>query len=44
VALEIAKELSFIRDTSLLRTDSSLPLEVGFLSAVAIHSRFYDYV
>jgi uncharacterized protein YxjI len=44
VVLEIAKELSFIRDTFLLKTDSSLPLEVGLLSAVAIHSRFYDYV
>lgn len=44
VVLEIAKELSFIRDTFLLKTDESLPFEVAVLSAVAIHSRFYDYV
>lgn len=44
VVLEIAKELSFIRDTFLLKTDATLPLEVALLSAVAIHSRFYDYV
>jgi uncharacterized protein YxjI len=44
VAFEIAKELSFIRDTFLLKTDGSLPLAVGLLAVVAIHSRFYDYV
>ena len=44
VVLEIAKELSFIRDTFRVKTDESLPIEVALLSAVAIHSRFYDYV
>jgi uncharacterized protein YxjI len=43
VVLEIAKELS-IRDTFLVKTDESLPLEVALLSAVAIHSRFYEMV
>ena len=44
VVLEIAKELSFIRDTFRVTTQETLPLEVCLLSAVAIHSRFYDYV
>ena len=43
VVLEIAKELS-IRDTFLVKTDESLPLEVSLLSAVAIHSRFYEMI
>ncbi len=43
VVLEIAKELS-IRDTFLVKTDDSLPLEVALLSAVAIHSRFYEMI
>jgi uncharacterized protein YxjI len=43
VVLEIAKELS-IRDTFLVKTDASLPLEVSLLSAVAIHSRFYEMI
>ncbi|MDB4947230.1 MAG: hypothetical protein JWP97_6764 [Labilithrix sp.] len=44
VVFEIAKELSFIRDTFLVKTDGTLPVSVALLSAVAIHSRFYDYV
>jgi uncharacterized protein YxjI len=43
VILEIAKELS-IRDTFLVKTTDALPLEVGLLAAVAIHSRFYEMV
>ena len=43
VVLEIAKELS-IRDTFLVKTTESLPLEVALLSAVAIHSRFYEMI
>jgi uncharacterized protein YxjI len=43
VVLEIAKELS-IRDTFLVKTTETLPLEVGLLSAVAIHSRFYEMI
>ncbi len=43
VVLEIAKELS-IRDTFLVKTNGQLPLEVGLLSAVAIHARFYEMV
>lgn len=43
VALEIEKELS-IRDTFAVRTAESLPFQVGLLSAVAIHSRFYEMV
>jgi uncharacterized protein YxjI len=43
VALEIVKEMS-IRDTFLVKTDASLPLEVALLSAVAIHSRFYEMI
>ena len=43
VVLEIAKELS-IRDTFIVKTTDVLPLEVGLLSAVAIHSRFYEMV
>lgn len=42
-ALEIAKELS-IRDTFLVKPTEALPLEVGLLTAVAIHSRFYEMV
>ena len=41
VVLEIAKELS-IRDTFLVKPSDAIPLPVAFLSAVAIHSRFYD--
>jgi uncharacterized protein YxjI len=43
VVLEIKKELSF-RDTFLVSTTDALPLEVGLLSAVAIHSRFYEMI
>jgi uncharacterized protein YxjI len=43
VALEIAKELS-IRDTFAVKTAEALPFQVGLLSAVAIHSRFYEMV
>lgn len=43
VALEISKELS-IRDTFAVKTAESLPFQVGLLSAVAIHSRFYEMV
>lgn len=43
VVLEISKELSF-RDTFLVKTTGAFPLEVGLLSAVAIHSRFYEMV
>jgi len=43
VALEITKELS-LRDTFAVKVDESLPLEVALLSAVAIHSRFYEMV
>lgn len=43
VVLEIAKELSF-RDTFLVKTSGEIPLSVGLLSAVAIHSRFYEMV
>lgn len=43
IVLEIAKELS-IRDTFVVKTTESLPLEVGLLAAVAIHSRFYEMV
>jgi uncharacterized protein YxjI len=43
VVLEIAKELS-IRDTFSVRAKESLPPAVSVLSAVAIHSRFYDMV
>lgn len=43
VALEIAKELS-IRDTFAVKAAESLPFQVGLLSAVAIHSRFYEMV
>jgi uncharacterized protein YxjI len=43
LVLEIAKELS-IRDTFVVKTNERLPLEVCLLSAVAIHSRFYEMV
>lgn len=43
VVLEIAKELS-IRDTFAVKTSEALPLQVALLSAVAIHSRFYEVV
>lgn len=43
VALEIAKELS-LRDTFAVKTAESIPLQVGLLAAVAIHSRFYEMV
>jgi uncharacterized protein YxjI len=43
VVLEIAKELS-IRDTFGVKRDDKLPLQVALLSAVAIHSRFYEMV
>ncbi|MDF2692789.1 MAG: hypothetical protein K0S65_1172, partial [Labilithrix sp.] len=41
--LEIAKELS-IRDTFSVKTREGMPYQVGLLSAVAIHSRFYEMV
>lgn len=43
VALEIAKELS-IRDTFVVKPTEAMPLAVGLLAAVAIHSRFYEMV
>jgi uncharacterized protein YxjI len=44
VVLEIAKELS-IRDTFLVKdVTTAVPIEVGLLAAVAIHSRFYEMV
>jgi len=43
VVLEIAKELS-IRDTFAVKSQEELPFQVGLLSAVAIHSRFYEMV
>lgn len=43
IALEIAKELS-LRDTFAVKTAESMPFQVGLLSAVAIHSRFYEMV
>jgi uncharacterized protein YxjI len=43
VVLEIAKELS-IRDTFSVKANEALPYQVGLLSAVAIHSRFYEMV
>jgi uncharacterized protein YxjI len=43
VVLEIAKELS-IRDTFAVKAQDTLPFQVGLLSAVAIHSRFYEMV
>lgn len=43
VVLEIAKELS-IRDTFTVKANDTLPFQVGLLSAVAIHSRFYEMV
>ena len=33
-----------IRDTFLVKTTDELSLEVALLSAVAIHSRFYEMV
>lgn len=41
--LEIAKVLS-IRDTFAIQIREELPFQVGVLSAVAIHSRFYEMV
>lgn len=41
--IEIAKELS-IRDTFSVKTVETIPFQVGLLSAVAIHSRFYEMV
>ncbi len=43
VMLEIRKELS-IRDTFSVKMTDGIPLQVGLLSAVAIHSRFYEMV
>jgi uncharacterized protein YxjI len=43
VALEIAKVLA-LRDTFAVKTTGSLPFQVALLSAVAIHSRFYEMV
>jgi uncharacterized protein YxjI len=43
VALEIRKELS-IRDTFSVKLVDTVPFQVGLLSAVAIHSRFYEMV
>lgn len=41
--LEIAKELS-IRDTFSVKASDAVPYQVSVLSAVAIHSRFYEMV
>jgi uncharacterized protein YxjI len=43
VSLEIAKALA-IRDTFAVKSAPSIPFQVGLLSAVAIHSRFYEMV
>jgi uncharacterized protein YxjI len=43
VTLEITKELS-IRDTFSVKMVETIPFQVGLLSAVAIHSRFYEMV
>jgi uncharacterized protein YxjI len=43
VRLEIAKELS-IRDTFSVKSTEAMPFQIGLLSAVAIHSRFYEMV
>ncbi len=43
VVLEIAKDLG-VRDSFVVKTTESLPMEVGLLAAVAIHSRFYEMV
>jgi uncharacterized protein YxjI len=43
VVLEITKELS-IRDTFSVKLKDVIPFQVGILSAVAIHSRFYEMV
>jgi uncharacterized protein YxjI len=43
VTLEITKELS-IRDTFSVKMIDTMPFQVGLLSAVAIHSRFYEMV
>lgn len=43
LVLEIAKELS-IRDIFSVRTNDVIPYQVALLSAVAIHSRFYEMV
>lgn len=43
VVIEIRKELS-IRDTFSVITSDAVPVPVGVLSAVAIHSRFYEMV
>ena len=48
IVYEISKELSFLRDTFLVKTTDAfpaeLPLSVALLSVAAIHSRFYDYI
>ena len=43
IVVEIAKELS-IRDTFSVKSVETIPFQVGLLSAVAIHSRFYEMV
>lgn len=43
VVLEITKELS-IRDTFSVKANEAIPFQVGLLSAVGIHSRFYEMV
>jgi uncharacterized protein YxjI len=43
LVLEIKKELGF-RDSFLVSRAEAFPLEIGLLSAVAIHSRFYEMV
>jgi uncharacterized protein YxjI len=43
VLLEIAKQLS-LRDTFAIKIREELPFQIGLLSAVAIHSRFYEMV
>ena len=47
VIYEIAKELTWLRDTFMVKTHelpAAFPLPVALLSVAAIHSRFYDYV
>ena len=43
LVLEIKKELGF-RDSFLVSRAETFPLAIGLLSAVAIHSRFYEMV
>ena len=43
IILEIRKELSF-RDTVLVKVTEPMALEIGLLTAVGIHSRFYEMI